>query len=376
MKRKFIGAAAAVTAVVAMPMAGSASGNGGHDREPQLLGRAVLPAITIAPGPQSGAAATDANGVDFPIEEGQIVEGFSGVVEGDTPGQFLAMADNGFGAKTNSADFLLRAYVLEPEFRTAEGGSGDIVVRDWIQFRDPYEKIDFPISERGPDRPAAHRCRPRPGVDPARSQRRPVGRRRVRPVDPALQRRRCAPRRRRSRSPACCRPATRGDADESRDDPQQPRLRGHGLQRQVPLRHPRGRSHRRGSQPDGVRVRHPQGGAHRSRVDVPDRGADGRRRPSTSSPTPRRSAATTSSSSSGTAPATSPPLTGFKRVYAVDLRKVDRADGTLVKHELLDMVHIPDPNDVRAGAGAPRRHRPRRPVRGGLRVDRVAAPAR
>ncbi len=145
MKRKFIGAAAAVTAVVAMPMAGSASGNGGHDREPQLLGRAVLPAITIAPGPQSGAAATDANGVDFPIEEGQIVEGFSGVVEGDTPGQFLAMADNGFGAKTNSADFLLRAYVLEPEFRTAEGGSGDIVVRDWIQFRDPYEKIDFPI---------------------------------------------------------------------------------------------------------------------------------------------------------------------------------------------------------------------------------------
>ncbi len=28
------------------------------------------------------------------------------------------MPDNGFGAKTNSADFLLRAYTIEPDYRT------------------------------------------------------------------------------------------------------------------------------------------------------------------------------------------------------------------------------------------------------------------
>ena len=145
MNRKLIGADAAMAAVVALPMAGTAAGQGRDDGEPQLLGRAVLPALTVAPGPQSGAGATDSAHVDFPIEEGQIVEGFSGVVEGDLPGQFLAMADNGFGNKANSRDFLLRAYVLEPDFRTAGGGTGNVVVRDWIQFRDPYERFPYDI---------------------------------------------------------------------------------------------------------------------------------------------------------------------------------------------------------------------------------------
>ena len=94
-------------------------------RPPRLLGRAVLP---VADGRSRSAVRCcgdrRANGVDFPIEEGQIVEGFSGIVEGDRPGQFLAMADNGFGNKANSADFLLRAYVVEPDFKTADGGSG------------------------------------------------------------------------------------------------------------------------------------------------------------------------------------------------------------------------------------------------------------
>src|SRR5215207_5270451 len=104
---------------------------------------------SVAPGPASGAGATDANGVDFPIEEGQIVVGFSGIVEGDRPGQFLAMTDNGFGSKVNSRDFLLRAYVVEPDFRTAAGGTGAVVVRDWIQFRDPYDLLEFDIVNEG-----------------------------------------------------------------------------------------------------------------------------------------------------------------------------------------------------------------------------------
>ena len=137
--------AIAVVAVALIPNVAAGAGRDHGPRDPQLTGRAVLPALTVAPGPPSGALATDANGVDFPIEEGQIVEGFSAIVEGDQPGQFLAMTDNGFGAKATSGDFLIRAYTVEPDFETAGGGSGDVLVRDWIQFRDPYGVIGFPI---------------------------------------------------------------------------------------------------------------------------------------------------------------------------------------------------------------------------------------
>ena len=39
-------------------------------------------------------------------------------------GEYLGMPDNGFGNKANSFDFLIRAYYLRPEFKTARGGSG------------------------------------------------------------------------------------------------------------------------------------------------------------------------------------------------------------------------------------------------------------
>ena len=38
------------------------------------------------------------------------------------------MPDNGFGAKANSPDFLIRAYWIQPEFKTASGGSGEVTV--------------------------------------------------------------------------------------------------------------------------------------------------------------------------------------------------------------------------------------------------------
>ena len=55
------------------------------------------------------------------------------------------MPDNGFGAKANSRDFLIRAYFLRPDFKTADGGSGEIEVGDHISFRDPFDRIGFPI---------------------------------------------------------------------------------------------------------------------------------------------------------------------------------------------------------------------------------------
>ena len=47
----------------------------------------------------------------------QPVEGFSAIVEGRRPGEYLAMPDNGFGAKAKSGDFLIRAYYVAARFQ-------------------------------------------------------------------------------------------------------------------------------------------------------------------------------------------------------------------------------------------------------------------
>jgi hypothetical protein len=116
---------------------------------PTLQGRAVLPADTLAPGPPSGAALKGTiNGITFPLPS-QPVQGFSAVMSGREPGEYLAMPDNGYGGKANSRDFLIRAYYIEPDFKTARGGSGTIEVRDFIQFSDPDNLIGFPIVREG-----------------------------------------------------------------------------------------------------------------------------------------------------------------------------------------------------------------------------------
>jgi glycerophosphoryl diester phosphodiesterase len=115
---------------------------------PRLVGRAVLPALTFAGPPAAGAFVVPGpgtvNGVTFPLPA-QPVEGFSAVVAGRSRGEYLAMADNGFGTKENSRDFLIRAYYLRPHYKTAGGGSGDVTVGAHISFRDPWHKIGFPI---------------------------------------------------------------------------------------------------------------------------------------------------------------------------------------------------------------------------------------
>jgi len=128
----------AAISLLALPTAADMPG-------PTLEGRAVLPVFTLAPGPPSGAAlAGTTNGITFPLPS-QPVEGFSAVLEGREPGEYLAMPDNGYGGKGNSKDFLIRAYHIKPDFKTAEGGSGTIEVRDFIQFSDPDHLLGFPI---------------------------------------------------------------------------------------------------------------------------------------------------------------------------------------------------------------------------------------
>lgn len=126
-----------------------------------LIGYAELPANTFAEGPASGQfAGAGAFGNVLPLVDRQPVQGFSAVLNGPIPGTYLAMQDNGFGAKTNSADTILRVFALRPDFRTATGGSGTVspvnfttgaalpsfTSTSFIQLRDPDGKLGFPIT--------------------------------------------------------------------------------------------------------------------------------------------------------------------------------------------------------------------------------------
>jgi glycerophosphoryl diester phosphodiesterase len=152
--------ACAAALLVLVPTAAAAAHGGSHtQQQPRLTGRAVLEVETYSPGPPSGQGLVPVgqtevviNGIRFPTPS-QPVEGFSGIVAGRSPGEILAMADNGFGGKANSTDFLIRAYHLTPDFKTARRGSGAVGVGDFVQFSDPNRLIGFPIvREATPER--------------------------------------------------------------------------------------------------------------------------------------------------------------------------------------------------------------------------------
>ncbi len=130
-------------------------GGGGHGaRTPivaaTLRARATLAADYLAPGPDSGAKATPANGRTGPFA-GQVIPGFSAALDnGD--GTFWAMPDNGFGTKANSEDFLLRIYLVRPRWEQASGGAGQIDILRFITLSDPRHRIDFPIVNEGTSR--------------------------------------------------------------------------------------------------------------------------------------------------------------------------------------------------------------------------------
>ena len=132
-----------------------------------LLSRAVLPARTFIGTTPSGAFITPAvttNGVAIPFP-GQPAQGFSGLLTTSKKGTYIAMCDNGYGAKANSADFLLRAYTLRPTFTDARNsrtcgragtaiGQGVLNINQkFIQFSDPNRLAGFVIvNENTPGR--------------------------------------------------------------------------------------------------------------------------------------------------------------------------------------------------------------------------------
>ena len=124
----------------------------------ELLERAVLPSATFSPGPTSGQYATGSNGVATPFVNRQPVQGFSAVLRGPDKGVFLVMPDNGFGAKANSPDALLRVYAVKPDFVTGQvipvnRLTGDelpgFTAESFITLRDPWHRVPFPIVADG-----------------------------------------------------------------------------------------------------------------------------------------------------------------------------------------------------------------------------------
>src|SRR5262245_4491683 len=167
-----------VAAVAAVATAESAA----SPERPVLEARAVLPANTFAPGPPSGQfiGPGPINGVSVPFAS-QPVQGFSAVLPAE-PGSYWVVPDNGYGAKANSSDFLLRVFHVTPHFRTAKGGDGSVAVDSFIQLRDPDGRVPFALT-RG--RPAADGIGLRHRVHSPRERRDALVRRRVRPLPPA-----------------------------------------------------------------------------------------------------------------------------------------------------------------------------------------------
>ncbi len=124
-----------------------------------LTGYARMAPDTFAAGPPSGAwLVAGKEGIAQFL--GQPVQGFSALWPADSSGRtWFVLVDNGFGAKINSADALLRIYRVRvtwaesrengagQAFRPADARSGQVTVDPaFIQIADPDRKLPFPIA--------------------------------------------------------------------------------------------------------------------------------------------------------------------------------------------------------------------------------------
>jgi glycerophosphoryl diester phosphodiesterase len=108
-----------------------------------LVGRAVLPAAYLTDGPAAGFAIAPngaiVNGVKVPFDS-QPVGAISAIVPGQYAGTWIAISSGQFDKPENSADYLLRFYVLELDFLTADGGTGEVNILDRFAMGDPLGK--------------------------------------------------------------------------------------------------------------------------------------------------------------------------------------------------------------------------------------------
>lgn len=117
-----------------------------------LSGRALLPSDTSRAGSApSGAflsaadrASAARNGLVLPATGAafaeQPVQGISSLVPADTPGEWWALTDNGYGARANSADYELAVYRVRPTFGTSPT-TGGVEVVGGFTLSDPDDHV-------------------------------------------------------------------------------------------------------------------------------------------------------------------------------------------------------------------------------------------
>ncbi len=159
MSHRFPSLAIVATATAAAVLAGPAAAN-------TLTGWAQLPAATFSDGPTSGQFAfTNINSPanNLPYLNQQPVQGFSGVLQGAN-GSFQMLVDNGFGAKGNSADALLRMYAVQVDWAAksvsaASFQSGAVLpgytAASRITLNDTNRKMPFAIVADGTTYPGS-----------------------------------------------------------------------------------------------------------------------------------------------------------------------------------------------------------------------------
>ena len=103
----------------------------------------MLSADTFTPGPTSGQFIDPVNQRQPPFTGQQPVQGFSALIKGEN-GSYVVLSDNGFGSRGNSSDYLLSIYHIQPDFRMAAGGTGNIRVNEIIHLSDPENYLPYP----------------------------------------------------------------------------------------------------------------------------------------------------------------------------------------------------------------------------------------
>lgn len=154
-------AATALAAALTTLLAPSA-----HAQANTLTGWALMPAATFSDGPTSGQFAfTNPNSPanNPPYLNLQPVQGFSGVLAGAN-GSYQMLVDNGFGAKANSADALLRMYAVQVDWAAktvaaADFGSGAALpgfnAASRITLNDSLRRMPFAIVADGATYPGS-----------------------------------------------------------------------------------------------------------------------------------------------------------------------------------------------------------------------------
>jgi hypothetical protein len=130
-----------------------------------LVGFASLPAPTFLPGPTSGQfiGGGPFNGFTAPFVNQQPLQGVSGVLINGN-GTYTILTDNGFGAKTNSADALLYFTTVTIDFKTASGGTGTVTPVSATFLTDPNSLAGFPTTYASTNYPNGSNDIPVPAV--------------------------------------------------------------------------------------------------------------------------------------------------------------------------------------------------------------------